>query len=498
MEGVVILELCLIAVMVALGFYLLRCIGHIQKLNRKCLVLDHQLQRQVKKQHRLKQKLIQLQEQFSNNILTDPLTGLPSRKIFEDHLELTVNQSIRHQLTFSVMFLNLDGFKIINDALGYDVGDDLLKEISQRLQACVRQVDTLSRFASDEFVFIFSQIAKAETAAYIAQRLLDAIAQPFIAQGQELYLTASIGIAVFPMDGHDGKTLLKNADLALTQAKTRGRNIYQFYQEEMHELSRRELILSSSLHNETSYQHFNIFYQPRINLETKKIVCMEVILQWQHPDFGLVTFEEFSRLAEKNNNIIAIYEWLLRNACQDLMKWHEYDFYPQAISVQVSLKQLENTHFIQKVSAILQETKIDPASLTFEITESSLLTKIDLVEKMLHMLKRLGVQIAINNFGASHLQLQHLRRLPIDIFKIDHSLVYDIDTNQESEAIVKMIIALANSLQSHVIAEGVENVNQKNLLFSLGCATMQGNLFSHPVLANDFNEKLLQSIHEST
>lgn len=486
-----ILELSLIIMLTVLGSCLWFWSGRTQKLNRR-------LQDSLQINQDLAEELARQKEQLSTNLLTDPLTGLPSRKIFEDHLTLTVNQSLRHQLTFCVMFLDLQGFKIINDTLGYDIGDELLKEVAQRLNACIRQVDTLSRFNGDEFVFIFSQINKAETAAYITKRLLGAIAQPFAVQGHELYLAANIGIAVFPMDGNDGKTLLKNADLALSQAKLEGRNTYQFYQKEMDALSRRELLLSSSLHNETSYQQFSIYYQPRVSVETKKIVCMEAMLQWQHPDFGLIAVEEFSRLAEKNNNIIAIYEWLMRNACEDLMKWGEMGFYAQAISVQVSLKQLENAHFIQKVSSILRETKLDPANLIFEITESSILTKIDLVEKMLHMLKRLGVKIAINNFGANHLQLQHLRRLPIDIYKIDRSLVYDIDTNLESAAIVKMIIALATSLQSHVIAEGVETVSQKDLLLSLGCSVMQGGLFSAPVLAKDFNEKLLREIREGT
>ncbi len=492
-----LLQLILIAVTIALGFYLWRCINSIQRLKQTSSALNAELEQNLQQRQELTQEITRLKEQVSSSELIDALTGLPSRKIFEDHLTLTIHQSRRHQLTCCVMFLDLDGFKIVNDALGYDIGDLLLKETAERLKTCVRQVDTLSRFAGDEFVFIFSQINKAETAAYIAKRLLDAIAQPFMEQEQELYLTASIGIAVFPGDGDDGKILLKNADIALSQAKLRGRNTYQFYQQEMHDLSRRELILSSSLHNETSYQHFNILYLPRIDLETKKIVCMEAILEWQHPDFGLVTFEEFSRLAEKNNNMIAIYEWLLRNACRDFMNWKQHNFHPQAISMQVSLKQLENTHFIQKISAILQETKFDPNNLVFEVTESSLLTKIDMVEKVLHMLKRLGVQITINNFGASHLQLQHLRRLPIDIFKIDRTLVYDIDTNQESEAIVKLIIALAKSLQSTVIAEGVENSNQKNALRKLGCMTMQGQLFSNPVVAKDFTENLVQSIHVS-
>ncbi|HSW92909.1 MAG TPA: EAL domain-containing protein [Gammaproteobacteria bacterium] len=484
-------ELFSILVLIASGFYIIYCGMRTKRLRQ-------QLQTEIDKSHDLQKTTEKMEAEFSSQVLTDALTGLPGRKIFEDHLSLIISQSMRYQLTFSVMSLDLHGFKMINDTLGYDMGDAILRQVALRLKNCIRQVDTLSRFSGGEFVFIFSQINKAETAAYIAKRLLNALVEPFVADEQTFYLAASIGIAIFPMDGRDGKTLLKNADLALGQAKLQGRNTWQFYQQEMHTSSRRELILSGSLHDETSYRQFNILYQPYVNVDSRKLACMEAILEWRHPDFGLVTFEEFSQLAEKNNNIMAIYEWLLRNACQDEAKWRQRGFHAGMLSIRVSLKLLEHTHFIQKISSILHETGVDPSHLIFEITESSLLTKIDLVEKMLHMLKHLGVQIAINNFGAGHLPLQHLRRLPINIFKIDRSLVYDIDTNPESEAIVKMIIALATSLQSQVMAEGVMNASQKQVLLSLGCVTMQGPLFSGPVLAGDFNEKLLQTIGEGT
>ncbi|MEO8964752.1 MAG: GGDEF domain-containing phosphodiesterase, partial [Gammaproteobacteria bacterium] len=291
--------------------------------------------------------------------------------------------------------------------------------------------------------------------------------------------------------------LLKNADIAMHQAKSRGRNTYQFFREEMHALSRRELILSSSLRGESIYQNLNIYYQPQVNLENKKIECMEVSLIWQHPDFGLITYEEFSRLAENNGQIVPINEWLLRQACQQLLTWREQGFQLYSLALKVSLKQLEKSHFIHKLSAILQELHLDPSSLMFEITEGSLLSKIEQVEKVLHMMKHLGVQIAINNFGAGHLPLQHLRRLPIDIFKIDSSLIQDITVNKESEAIVKMIIALAKSLQSIVIAEGVESAKQKNLLLELGCAKMQGQLFSRPSLANELTTVEVQRISEN-
>ncbi len=487
----------LIMVSAALIFYFLYTWKKVKRMEQQFLAVNEQLLKEKEKQQQLTAEILVLQEKISQDVLADPLTGLPSRKLFEDRLNFTVNQSIRHQLTCSVMFLDLDGFKIINDALGHDVGDNLLKEVAKRLLTCVRQVDTMSRFAGDEFVFIFSQIAKAETAAYIAQRLLDTISQPFTIEGQELYVTASIGVAVFPMDGNDGKTLLKNADLALHQAKSRGCNTYQFYREEMHAITRRELILSSSLHSDTVYQDLSIYYQPQFNLEAKQVVCMEVSLRWQQPDFGLIEFEEFARLAENNGRISVINEWLLRNACQQMIQWQKKDFKLQFIAIKISLKQLENLHFMQKLSSILQETSLSPGSLILEITEASLLNKIDVIEKMLHMIKHLGVQIAVNHFGTGYLPLQYLRRLPIDIFKIDSALIQDLPVNKESEAIVRMIIALAKSLQLKVVAEGVASQKQKKLLQDLGCTMMQGELFSHPSLANEFTASSMQKMSEN-
>ncbi len=486
-----ILQLWLAAVVIVLMIYALCCIYHIKKIKQKNKTLENSFQQEQEKKQLLKEELNTLQQKIAQDLLADPLTGLSGRKIFEDHLTLTINQSLRHQLTFSVMFLDLDRFHIINDTFGYEHGDHLLKEVAERLSSCVRQVDTVSRLGGDKFVFIFSQIAKAETAAYIAQRLLDAIAEPFVIQGQELYVTASIGITIFPHDGNDEETLMKYADIALHQAKLQGRNSYQFFREEMHTLSKRELLLSSCLRNETVFQNFVVYYQPRVDVATKKVVSMEAILQWNHPEFGRVTFEEIFCLAEKNNSISIINEWLLRTASQDLLKWHAHDFNPQSISIPIPLKQLENAHFIQTISNILQETHLTASSLIFEITEPSLLTKIEVIEKMLHMLKRLGIQIAINNFGASHLPLQQLRRLPIDIFKMDRSIIFDITSNKESEAIIKMIIALANSFEASVVAEGVENAAQKNTLTALGCTIMQGTVFSQPALADEFSAETI-------
>lgn len=486
-----------IGVIAILGLSLMYCLYQLHQYKQRCVATDSQLVDAAAKQQVLQATLIELQDKVRSNELVDALTGLPSRKVFEDRLTLTINQSARYKLTCSVMFLNLDGFKVINDALGHDAGDELLKEVGARLATCVRQVDTVGRFGGDEFVFIFSQIAKAETAAYIVQRLLGVILQPFQIQNQTIYMTASVGIAVFPMDGQDAKTLIKNADNALHQAKVRGRNMYQFYREEMNAQSRRELLLDSALHNESLYENFVLQYQPQVNIKTKKVVCMDAFLQWNHPDFGMIAFSEFMKLAENSGRMIEIGEWMLRSVGEHLATWRKHEFFPLAISVPLSFKQLENTHFIHKVSAMLQEIKLDPECLVYEIRDASLLTKIDVIEKMLYRMKHLGVRIAINHFGAGNLSLEHLRRLPIDIFKIDGLLVKDMTVNKESEAIVKMVIALAKSLQAGVVAEGVESLKQKMLLTELECSVMQGPLFSRPSLASEFTLSRVQRIYEN-
>lgn len=432
------------------------------------------------------QELTAVKEKFNQSVLYDGLTGLPAKQIFEDRLRVTVNQSKRYQLIFAVMFLDLDGFKIINDALGHDVGDELLKIIATRLKDSIRQVDTVSRFGSDEFVLILPQLTKGETSAYIARRLLEAIAQPIQLDDQQIYITASIGIALYPADGEESRSLLKNAANALHQAKAHGRNSYQFYRKEMLALSQRELILNSSLQNENLFRDFIIYYRPEINTESKKILTMQAVLHWKHADFGLLKPNDFFSLAERNGKIVEINEWIIHHALTHLQQWKRQQLYPTHVSIPVSLRQMENPQFPYRVSKILQEIQMDPAHLVLEISEDILLTRIDLIEKAVHMLKHLGVLIAISDFGAGHLSLQQLKRFPFDYLKISETLVRDITINTESTTILQMIVALAASLQVEVIAEGVETAKQKQQLKDLGCHIMQGSLLSAPLQAEDF------------
>jgi diguanylate cyclase (GGDEF)-like protein len=459
-------------------------------------LLTQEFQAGAEKYTKLNNQFDELKKIFANNILNDSVTGLPGRHVFDDRLQQTINESRRYQFNFAVMFLDIDEFRVINDVLGYEIGDGLLKEVGERLQSCIRQVDTICRYRGDEFVFILPKLAKGEAAAYVAQRFLDAISQPFVIQQNELFITASIGISVYPTDGESGKTLLKKADASLHQAKIRGHNIYQFYRQEMYASGRRELMLNSHLRNDGVYQELAIYYQPLLDTESKKIICMEAILRWHHPDLGLIEPEEFLHLAENNGRILPIGDWVLLHACKQFRAWKDKGFLLQAISVNVSLRQLENPHFVHKLSQIVAETGMQPQSLVLEISEAVLLPKLELVEKTLNMLSRLGVLLSIDNFGVGYLALQHLRSFPVNYLKMDRSLIQDIDANKESAEIVKMIIALANSLQLILIADEIENAKQKELLRQMGCYIMQGHLFSYPRLSHEFTDPVLHDISE--
>lgn len=482
-----------VAVASLVGVRLVRDYNQLINLRKLIALTEIQLYKEVEHQQVLSKELAELKAKFAHDILYDSLTGLPGRQVFEDRLIQTVNQSKRYQLTFGVLFLDLDGFKIINDALGHDVGDELLKEVAARLQSSIRKVDTISRFGGDEFIFILSQLSKPEAAVYVAQRLLNEISQPFKVRDHDLFITASIGIATYPADGDDSKTLLKNSDNALHQAKARGRNNYQFYREEMHTLSQRELMLHSCLQNTAIYREFLIFYQPQINVVTKKVICLQTSLIWQHPDYGLIPLQEFSRLAENTGKINELGEWMLRNVIQQFTKWRAQNFQMNRVAIGVSLKQLENPNFAYKVSQILQETNAESDSLVLEISEAMLPQKLDVIEKAFHMLKHLGVQISIKDFGAGFLSLQHLKRFPIDYLKIANSLIQDVTVNKDSEAIIKMIIALAQTMQITVVADGVESDKQKQLLKSLGCQIMEGNFFSAPLQASELTQDKMNS-----
>lgn len=492
-----ILFLGMSAILVYLGYCLYAKIKEAAALTKNLEKATLQLEVEQQQNQDMVIAFSQLKSQFDQEILHDPITMLPGRLVFDDRLVNVFYQSKRFQLSFAILFVDIDGFKIINDALGYDVGDQLLKEVGSRIHLAVRQMDTVARFSGDTFVVILPQIAKAESAAYVAQRLLDEISQPIVLNHETLFVTASIGIACYPQDGDDPKIVSNNASTALHQAKARGNNTYQFYRAEMQTVSRRELILQSSLRKASVYDEFSLLYQPQVDVRSKKITCMEALLRWQHPDFGLIVPNDFIRLAEYSGKILMIGEWVLETACEQFQKWSSIDFHPGRVAVNISWKQLENPHFIFRLSQILQERKMDPSCLVLEISEIVLLQKTELIEKTFHMLKNIGVKLAIDDFGTGHLSLPRLQRFPVDYLKMDGSLVQALTNDPDSQVIPRMIMSLAKSLAIDVIAEEVETTEQKQILQQkLECFIMQGHLFSLPQPAQEFTQAFEKKIFE--
>lgn len=491
--GLAVSVLCILILIFTLLAHRQRLIQSRQQLAK----LNEELSKVIGKDREQTIQILELKNQLDTNLSKDALTGLISRQIFDDRLGQILKESKRHHLIFGILFLNFDGFKIINDALGLDAGDKLLKEAGKRFQNSLRQLDTVSRFSGDEFLFILPQLGKPESAAYVAQRLLESLAQPFQLGDREIFITASIGISIFPNDGDDAKQLLKNADNALHQAKTKGHNSYQFYHKEMYVVSQRELALSSSLHSQAIYDDFLIYYQPQVHITEKKVIGMEAILRWKHPDFGLIDLHDFLRLAENSGNINQIGDWILRNACQQFQIWKKQGFFLQTLSIGISRHQLENPHFIYQVSQLLKEFDMDPSSLILEIAELMLQTKSGITHKSLLMLSELGVQICINEFGAGNIALWELKGIPIDSLKIANSLIKDVTINKDAASIVKIIIALAKALELNVSAGNVETQKQMQLLKSMGCHVLQGDVFSAPVLPHEFTLLAEKSIVEN-
>lgn len=448
------------------------------------------MKKEREKSETLTVELNNLKEKFSFQVLSDSLTGLPSRLVLEDRLSLILTQSMRYALTFALISLDIDEFKIINDVMGHEFGDSLLKEMANRLQNCVRKVDTVCRYSGDNFIILLPQITKTESIIYIAQRILLAIAEPFHIRDQDLFVTASAGIAIYPVDGSEENILLRSADSALNQAKMRGRNNYQFYRKEMHEFSRRELMLNSCLRNPEVFKEFELYYQPQINLTTKKAVGIEVILQWQHPDFGLIDTEEFMRVMEHSGKMLEIGDWILHKALVQFKEWQIRGLPLEQLFLNISFKQLESSHFIYKISEILQELNLHPKQLVLAIYENTLFVKFDQVAKSLNMLKYLGVKIAIAHFGTSHLSLNNLKKISLDYLKIDSSLIGDIVENQESQEIVRLLTSIAKNLNFALISEEVKSIEQQKILAELGCYLIQGPLYGPLLLGEEVEKKI--------
>ncbi|XGV97279.1 MAG: EAL domain-containing protein [Leptolyngbya sp. BL-A-14] len=413
----------------------------------------------------------------------DLLTGLPNRMLFNDRLPLALANAHRSNTMLAVMFLDLDRFKTINDTLGHAIGDQLLQAVASRLAGCLREGDTISRWGGDEFTLLLPQIGSAEDAAKAAQRLSEALKPAFHLELHELYISTSIGIALYPHDGEDAQTLLKNADAALYRVKEQGRNGYQIYTPAINSQASELLALENSLHHALERQEFVLYYQPQINITTGAVTGMEALLRWQHPELGLIPPRVFIPLAEENGLVLAIGEWVLRTACTQSKAWLLAGLSPLRMAVNLSARQFQRPQLVQTIAQLLTELQLPPSSLELEITETTAMQDVDFTITMLEELRSMGVHISMDDFGTGYSSLGYLKRFPLTTIKLDQSFVHELTVDPSDAAIADAVIALGRGLHLNVVAEGVETQVQADYLRSRHCEEMQGYLFSPPMPA---------------
>ena len=411
----------------------------------------------------------------------DPLTALPNRKLLLDHLSLNILQARREKEKLAVFFVDLDRFKIINDSLGHSAGDKVLQAVAARVKCTMREADSVGRMGGDEFVIVTPQIHGVEDAVHIAQKVRDAIREPIQIEGRELFVSASMGVALYPNDGDSAETLLKNADTAMYRAKSQGSDLFQLYTPEMNAHAAEQLALESALRRAVEHKEFELHYQPIVQTADNQICALETMLRWRHPVLGLVRPEQFIRLAESTGMIVAIGEWALHTACRQLGEWRAGGFPNLRLAVNISARQLKQPDFVDRVRAILAETEIPAAAVEFEITEMSATQSETAVVDRLRQLRTMGIRVSIDDFGTGVSSVSVLRVFPVDALKIDTSFVRDVVLDPNDATIAIAVIALAKSMGLTVIAEGVENPAQLDFLRAQGCELWQGYLCCPPV-----------------
>jgi diguanylate cyclase (GGDEF)-like protein/PAS domain S-box-containing protein len=420
----------------------------------------------------------------------DFLTGLPNRMLLNDRIGQAIALAPRHSRQVAVLFLDLDGFKHINDSLGHSVGDKLLQSIATRLVDCVRVSDTVSRQGGDEFVVLLSDAEQWEDADTVARRMLEAVAGAHLIDQRDLHITASIGISIYPDDGGDAETLIKNADTAMYQAKENGRQSYQFFKPAMNVRAVERRSIEASLRRALKRNEFVLHYQPKVDLATGLISGAEALVRWNHPTRGLVPPAQFIPIAEDSGLILPIGNWVFREACTQARAWQDAGLPVTTMAVNVSAMQLRDEGFLGGLFAILRETGLDPRSLELELTESVLMKQADSTAAILQSVRERGVQVALDDFGTGYSSLSYLRKYPIDALKIDQSFVSHINAAGDDASIVTAVISMARSLNLRVVAEGVETSEQLTFLQTHRCDQAQGFLFSKPVPPQNFAKVL--------
>jgi len=415
----------------------------------------------------------------------DELTKLPNRLLFSDRLNQSIKSAHRSNKKIAILFIDLDRFKEINDSMGHSIGDKVLIEIASLIQSCIRESDTLARLGGDEFIVLIENIVNTDIIATISENIIDKLLSPINIDTQQFYVTASIGISLYPDDGETTEVLIKNGDAAMYKAKEDGRNTYRYYTEEMTQKALEHISLEANLRNALTNNELVVYYQPQINVIDEHIIGMEALVRWLHPQQGLIPPNKFIPLAELTGLISLLGEQVLIQASKQLVKWkNEYNFQGR-LAVNISTVQLEEKNFIRTISKILEDNKCQPEWIEFEVTEGYIMKNPEQAIQILQAIQDMGIKIAIDDFGTGYSSLSYLKKLPINKLKIDQSFVKDLAENEDDRAIVDSIISLAKSMKLNIIAEGVETKLQKHLLMTSGCANIQGYLYSKPLPSDE-------------
>lgn len=438
------------------------------------------------------QRLRDNEDHLEYLVYHDVLTDLPNRQLFRDRLQHAISMASLGQHQVGVLFIDLDHFKKINDSLGHEVGDRLLCEVARRLRLCIGGLDTVARLSGDEFAIILDQLNNIENVILIAQEVNRRLAEMMVVEGYKLFLTASIGISLYPGDGKDVVSLLKCADAAMFKAKELGRDNYRFYTAGLNERASELLALEGALRQAVDKNHLVVYFQPQVELASRRIIGAEALVRWQHPENGMISPVDFIPMAEETGLIVSIGEWVLRQSCLQARQWQVAGYPPMRISVNMSARQFRQKDLVPMVRRILQETGLSPEYLDLEITESILMNDVDGAVERLVELHSLGIQLSIDDFGTGYSSLAYLKKFPIQYLKIDRSFVRDVIIDPNDAAIATAVIDLARNMNLNVIAEGIEQQDQHQFLLDRGCGYGQGYLFSRPIPAHEFEQLLVR------
>jgi diguanylate cyclase (GGDEF)-like protein/PAS domain S-box-containing protein len=424
----------------------------------------------------------------------DELTGMPNRSLFRQALNKALQRAERSGKMLSILFFDLDRFKNINDSLGHDAGDEVLRAVAERLSACVRKVDMVARFGGDEFAVLTEGLTAEDQASAVARKVLEALSKPMILAGRQYRPAASIGISTYPTDGRDVQSLLKNADIAMYRAKEEGRGTFQFYSEMLNTHSVQRLEFESNLSSALNNHEFVLYYQPKVDLATGRVTGLEALIRWISPQLGFVMPGDFISIAEETGLIVPLGRWVAQTACVQNRAWRKGGLPQLRIAINISARQMADKGLVEFISDTVKKTGLTAESLELEITESAVMSNQEHAEKVLNDLKELGFHLTMDDFGTGYSSLAYLKRFPFDSVKIDQSFVRGIPASKDDSAIVEAIIAMAHSLQLNVVAEGVETKEQFDFLRKLGCDQIQGYYFSKPIPSSEVVKLLYKTM----